>query len=80
MIDLNQNVRFIKGVGPNRIEILNKLNINTLEDVINYFPREYEDRGKFKKICELQNGEMATFKAVVKSNVTESRIRRFIKQ
>ena len=76
MIDLNQNVRYIKGVGPSRIEVLSKLNISTLGDVINYFPRDYEDRGKFKKICELQNGEMATFKAVVKSNVTENRIRK----
>ena len=75
MVDLNQNVSSIKGVGPSRVEILKKLNINTLEDIITYFPREYEDRGKFKKICELQDGEMATFKAVVKSNVTENRIR-----
>lgn len=76
MIDLNQNVRFIKGVGPNRVEILNKLNVNTLEDIINYFPREYEDRGKYKKICELQDGETVAFKAVLKSNVTENKIRK----
>lgn len=76
MIDLNQNVRFIKGVGPSRVEILNKLNITTLEDIINYFPREYEDRGKFKNICELENEEIATIKAVLKSNVTENRIRK----
>ncbi len=76
MVDLEQNIRYIKGVGPSRVEVLNKLNLYTLEDIINYFPREYEDRGVFKKICELQNGETATFKAVVKSNVTESRIRK----
>lgn len=76
MIDLNQDVRFIKGVGPSRVETLNKLKIYTLEDIINYFPRDYEDRGNFKKICELQDGETATFKAVLKSNVTENRIKK----
>ena len=76
MTFLNQSVQYIKGVGPSRVTVLNKLGIQTVEDVINYFPREYEDRGKFKSICELQNGEVATIKAVVKSNITESRIRK----
>lgn len=76
MLDLSKDIRFIKGVGPSRVEILKKLNIYTLEDIINYFPREYEDRGNFKKICELQDGETAAFKAVVKSSVSENRIRK----
>ena len=41
MVDLNQNVSKVIGVGPSRVEILKKLNINTLGDIINYFPREY---------------------------------------
>lgn len=72
---LNQSVQNIKGVGPSRVEILNKLGIKTVEDIINYFPREHENRGIFKNICELQNGENATIKAILKSNVTENRIR-----
>ena len=27
MIDLNQNVRYIKGVGPSRVEVLKKINV-----------------------------------------------------
>ena len=48
MIDLKQNIQFIKGVGPARVELLNKLGIFTLEDLITYFPRDYEDRGEYK--------------------------------
>ena len=43
---LEDEVKFVKGVGPNRAELLNKLEIRTLEDLITYYPREYEDRKK----------------------------------
>lgn len=76
MIDFDKNVRFIKNVGPSRETILNKLGIYTLEDVITYFPRDYEDRGKFKKIVELANDETATVKALVTSKITENFIRK----
>lgn len=49
MIDLDNNVKYIKGVGPNRVESLNKLGIFTLKDLITYYPRDYEDRSKPKK-------------------------------
>ena len=35
MIDLNKDIQFIKGVGPSRVKLLNKLGINTLEDLTN---------------------------------------------
>ena len=76
MIDFDKNVRFIKNVGPSRETILNKLGIYTLEDVITYFPRDYEDRGKFKKIVELVNDETAAVKALVTSKITENFIRK----
>lgn len=76
MADINSNLQYLKGVGPARVEILNKLGLFKIDDIINYFPRDYEDRGKFKKICELIDGETATFKATVFSNVSETRIRK----
>ena len=39
----------IKGVGPNRVRQLHKLGIYTLQDVITYYPRDYEDRSKPKQ-------------------------------
>ena len=55
---------------------MNSLGINTVEDLINYYPRAYEDRTKVKKIAELQDGEIAVVKAIVVSNITTSRIRK----
>lgn len=76
MIDLTQNVQYIKGVGPNRAELLNSLGIYTLGDLITYFPREYEDRSKIKKIEELEQGEEVTIEATVVSEVIVNRIRK----
>lgn len=76
MPDINTNLQYLKGVGPSRIEILNRLGLFTIKDIIEYFPRTYEDRGTCKKIYELIDGETTTFKAIITSNITENRIRK----
>lgn len=55
MLDLNKDVKYIKGVGPARAELLNKLGIFNLKDLITYFPREYEDRSKPKLIQDVED-------------------------
>ncbi len=56
-MDLKKEVQYIKGVGPSRVKLLHKLGIGTLEDLITYYPREYEDRSKPKNIAEVLDGE-----------------------
>ena len=73
MVDLKQNVQYVKGVGPNNAVLLQKLGINTLEDLITFFPRNYEDRGKPKKIYELVDGEEALIDVICASNMNETR-------
>lgn len=63
MVDLEKDIQFIKGVGPNRAIILKKLGIFNLKDLITYFPREHEDRGNQKNISELIDGEEALISA-----------------
>ena len=73
MIDLKQDVQYIKGVGPNNVVLLQKLGINTLEDLITFFPRNYEDRSKPKKINELIDGEEALIDVICASKINEMR-------
>lgn len=63
MTDLKKEVKYVKGVGPNRAESLNKLGIYTLNDLITYFPRSYEDRSIIKKISDVLDGEKCTIEA-----------------
>ena len=51
---LNQEIKFLPGVGPKRADLLNKeLGIYTFEDLLYYFPYKYIDRSKFYQINEL---------------------------
>ena len=75
MIDLNKDVKYIKGVGPNRVKLLNKIGINTLQDLITYYPRTYEDRSKPKNICECIDGEEALIEAIAAGRVQEIKLK-----
>ena len=75
MVDLKKDVKYVKGVGPNRVKLLNKLNIFTLGDLITYYPRGYEDRSKPKNMLECINGEEALIEAIVVNRMTEIRLK-----
>ena len=75
MIDLNKDVKYIKGVGPARVLLLNKLGIFTLKDLITYYPRTYEDRSKPKFICECEDREEVLIEAVICNNMTNVRLK-----
>lgn len=70
-----KSIQYIKGVGPNKASLLNKLGIFTIGDLLEYYPRRYEDRTQLKKINALTDGQTETFKAKV-INFVESKPRR----
>src|ERR1700745_928058 len=43
-MDLKQSIQFFKGVGPKRAKLLAHLGISTIEDLLHYYPRDWEDR------------------------------------
>ncbi|MEE9499675.1 MAG: ATP-dependent DNA helicase RecG [Candidatus Omnitrophota bacterium] len=64
-LDSKLDVRYLKGVGPKRVELLNKLGINTVEDLLYYLPARYEDRSNFTLIKDLKIGEYQAVKGNV---------------
>ncbi len=51
---LEQEIKFLPGVGPKRAAILTQeLKINTVAELLYYFPYKYIDRTKFYKIREI---------------------------
>ena len=66
-VSLQTEVRMIKGVGPQRAELLAKRGIHMLEDLLNYLPFRYEDRIHFSRIKDVQPGGTYTLRARVMS-------------
>ena len=57
------DIRYLKGVGPKRAGIFNKLGVYSVLDLLYYFPRRYEDRSQLNSIFQLRAGEPQTVRA-----------------
>ncbi len=53
-------VQFVKGVGPRLAVIFKSRGIETVRDLLHFFPRAYEDRTRVLGVAELQEGLKAT--------------------
>src|SRR2546428_4920187 len=59
LLNSDTPIQFVKGVGPRRAADLLKEGIASSEDFLRYLPFRYEDRSSFRKISDLEDGEMA---------------------
>ena len=74
MNGLQKSIIYLNGVGPNRQKILKEeFGISTIQDLLNFFPNRYIDRGRFYKINELTNSNseiqiIGSITKIIKSN------------
>lgn len=61
----NTPVRFLKGVGEVRAELLARLDIRTVGDLLLTLPFRYEDRRTFVKLSALQSGQTVTVRGEI---------------
>ena len=54
------------GIGASRAKLLAAMGINTAKDLLNCFPRDYDDRSKIKTIAMLNVGESQTIRGTIK--------------
>lgn len=57
MLKLDQECRFIKGVGPVRADRLKKLGIFTVDDLLTHYPRKHYDRRNIRTVAGSGVGE-----------------------
>lgn len=62
---LNENIQFVKGIGPKKAEKMARLGIFTVKDALYYFPRQFEDRSRQKKIFQLEEGEKTSVRVKI---------------
>ncbi len=66
-VALNAPVTVLPGVGPKHGKTLEKLGLQTLEDMLYFFPRRYDDYSQLKPINRLEYGEQVTVIGTVQS-------------
>jgi ATP-dependent DNA helicase RecG len=66
-IALNNPVKYLRGVGPQRAATLEARGISTVGDLLGYLPFRYEDRIQFTQIARIVPGQVHTILAEVTS-------------
>ncbi|WP_054605580.1 ATP-dependent DNA helicase RecG [Apilactobacillus kunkeei] len=62
--DLNDSVSVLKGVGPKKVEALDELGIDTIYDLLTYYPFRYDDF-QVKDLSQIQDQEKVTIKGKI---------------
>ena len=76
METLTSPLTALRGIGPQKAKVFEKLEIRTLGDLLRFYPRAYDDRRETKKISELIPGESACVAAMIASPPTLAHIRK----
>ena len=58
-------VQYLKGVGPDRAELLARLDLHYARDLLFFFPRSYQDMSELRDIDQLEEGKLASVCGVV---------------
>src|SRR4051794_4100397 len=62
---LTTSLQYLKGVGPIRAPLLERLGLHTIEHLIYDFPRSYQDLDDHRAIRDLQDGLLQTVRGTV---------------
>jgi ATP-dependent DNA helicase RecG len=58
-------VQFLKGVGPMRAELLDRMGLHTARDLLFFFPRDYQDLSDEREVGQLEEGRLQSVRGVV---------------
>ncbi|HEX2519234.1 MAG TPA: ATP-dependent DNA helicase RecG, partial [Castellaniella sp.] len=58
-------LQFVKGVGPQRAELLAKLGLEAVRDVLFFFPRDYQDLTQLTHVADFQDDALVNVQGVV---------------
>ena len=67
-IKLSSPLQYLKGVGPRKAAVLNQAGMETVRDLLFYFPRRYLDRTNVTPINRLQVNQTSTIIGEVKAH------------
>ncbi len=75
MPGINDEVRFVRGIGPKKAKLFEKLHIRSLRDALETYPRDYEDRTRITPIRDITEDGKYAIRAVIGTAPKLSRLR-----
>lgn len=77
--NLSTSVKFLKGIGEKRAERLCEVGVESIHDLLYYFPRRYLDRSHINKVKDLKENMTATVVGKVQfCGIKQGRRKRFV--
>lgn len=73
---ITDSVQFVKGIGPKKVKLFEKLHISTLQDALETYPRDYEDRTQITRIADIADEDRYAVRAILGTEPKVSRIRK----
>lgn len=70
---LNVSIQSLKGIGPAKAKLFKKLGLNTIEDLLEYYPRGYKDKSEITRICDLKPDNSFTVRVHISGRAQEGR-------
>ena len=67
MTELATTLRYLRGAGPARAQLLEKLELTTFGDLMEHYPRAYLDRTRLVPLGSLRAGQSVTATGEVRS-------------
>ncbi len=76
MLSIDTDIRYLKGVGEKRAQLLARLGVNDVGALLSFYPRDYKDLSKTSLIYDTNLDETVCIKAKIMSDITEHYIRK----
>ena len=64
-MDRETHIQYLKGVGPKLGEVLRRRGVATVGELLEWYPRAYEDRRSARNISSLEPGQIVSLEALV---------------
>ncbi len=74
-LTLDTSVKYIKGIGEARAAAFSRLGVETVGDLLEFYPRGYEERGRIVPVADTLNGELCA----VEITISETSAPRYIR-
>ncbi len=65
-LSLNTPIKYIKGIGESRAAAFQRLGIESVYDLLTFYPRTYEERGKVIPVASALDGELCSVELTVR--------------